>query len=180
MCAFTKKRNLQFKIIVAGDGGVGKTTLLTRYVFSEFTSIKMTIGTDFFSKVVDIDDKIVRLQLWDFGGQERFRFMIPYYCEGAHGAILAFDMSDFATLMNLDEWLQIIKENTWETPIIFLVGTKADLPVFYDEDFIKEFCNNNGIEKFIATSAKTGENIERLFQELAKEIIVRRSKTKNA
>jgi len=164
-------KEYSLKIVVAGDGGVGKTCLLNRYISNTFlTQLKMTIGSDFFSKVMHSDDNVIKLQLWDFGGEKRFRFLLPSYCKGASGVILVFDLTDFKSLMNLEEWLQLVREHT-KDPILILVGTKADVAESCEADFIHEFCKKNGIEKFIPTSAKTGENIERIFQELVKLIL---------
>jgi small GTP-binding protein len=169
----TTKREYKIKIVVAGDGGVGKTSLLTRYINNAFMDVmRITIGAGFFAKVLENEERIVKLQLWDFGGEKRFRFILPSYCAGAHGVILAFDMNDFTTLMNLDEWLTIIRENT-TTPAIILVGTKSDIAGVLDEKFIQEYLKKNGLEKFIRTSAKTGENIERVFEELTQDILAR-------
>ena len=171
-CPKMKKEYHRMKIIVAGDGGVGKTSLLNRYVSNTFLEImKMTIGTGFFSKVLKTGDSNIKLQLWDFGGEKRFRFILPNYCKGAHGVLLAFDMNDFTTLMNLDEWLQIIRENT-KNPISFLVGTKVDIAGVLDENFIQEYLQKNQLTKFIPTSAKSGENVDRLFEELTHDVLV--------
>jgi small GTP-binding protein len=164
------------KIVVAGDGGVGKTSLLNRYVSNSFLEImKMTIGTGFFSEVIETEKDIIQLQLWDFGGEKRFRFILPNYCKGAHGVIFAFDLNDFTTLMNLDEWLEIIRENT-ENPVMFLVGTKADVAGTLDEYLILQFLQKNKMNKFIPTSAKTGDNVKSVFEELAQTILDKEKK----
>ncbi|MFX1521044.1 MAG: Rab family GTPase, partial [Promethearchaeota archaeon] len=172
MCASTTKKEYRLKIVVAGDGGVGKTSLLNRYVSETFlTAMKMTIGTDFFSKTIEGEESIVKLQLWDFGGEPRFRFLLPGYCKGARGVILAFDLNDFTTLINLDEWIQIVRQSTTD-PVIFLIGTKVDIAGgVKEEDFIREFCEKHKITKFIPTSSKTGENVDFVFQEIVKRIL---------
>jgi len=172
LCASTTKKEYRIKIVVAGDGGVGKTSLLNRYVSDTFlTAMKMTIGTDFFSKVMERQNSVVKLQLWDFGGEKRFRFLLPGYCKGARGVLLAFDLNDFTTLMSLDEWIQIIKVNTTD-PKILLVGTKVDIAGgVMEEEFIREFCEKHNIHEFIPTSSKTGENVEFVFQELVDRIL---------
>ncbi|MFB0544450.1 MAG: Rab family GTPase [Asgard group archaeon] len=165
------RKEYKAKIIVAGDGGVGKTSLLNRYVSDTFMEVmKITIGTGFFAKVLETEASVVSLQLWDFGGEKRFRFILPSYCKGAHGVILAFDMNDFTTLMNLDEWLQIIRENTTK-PTVILVGTKSDIAGVLDDKFIQEYLKKNDLQKFIPTSAKTGDNVEHVFEELVKDIL---------
>ena len=172
LCASTTKKEYRIKIVVAGDGGVGKTSLLNRYVSETFlTAMKMTIGTDFFSKVMERQNSVVKLQLWDFGGEKRFRFLLPGYCKGARGVLLAFDLNDFTTLMSLDEWIQIIKENTID-PKIILVGTKVDIAGgVMEEEFIRDFCEKHNIHEFIPTSSKSGRNVDFVFQELVDRIL---------
>jgi small GTP-binding protein len=172
LCASKTRKEYRIKIVVAGDGGVGKTSLLNRYVSDTFlTAMKMTIGTDFFSKVMERDNSVVKLQLWDFGGEKRFRFLLPGYCKGARGVLLAFDLNDFTTLMSLDEWIQIVKENTTD-PKILLVGTKVDIAGgVTEEEFIRDFCEKHNIHEFIPTSSKTGENVDFVFQELVDRIL---------
>ena len=168
------KKEYRLKIVVAGEGGVGKTSLLNRYVSNKFLeNMKMTIGTDFFTQVLDYDGWIVKLQFWDFGGEKCFRFLLPGYCKGARGVLLAFDLTEFTTLLGLKEWLQLIRENT-TNPVIILVGTKADDAGVLDEELTKEFCVINEIDEFIPTSSKTGENVEFVFQELIRRIIARK------
>jgi len=171
MAVVASKEEYHVKIIVAGDGGVGKTSLLNRYVSNTFLEVmKITIGAGFFSEVLETEDRVVTLQLWDFGGEKRFRFILPSYCKGAHGVILAFDMNDFTTLINLDEWLEIIRENT-KNPSVFLVGTKSDISGVIDNKFIQEYLLKNKLKKFIPTSAKTGDNVDRIFQEITQDIL---------
>ncbi|MFX1520532.1 MAG: Rab family GTPase [Promethearchaeota archaeon] len=168
--SITNGRQYILKIVVAGDGGVGKTSLLNRYVSDKFIDgMKMTIGTDFYSKVIRCENRVFALQLWDFGGELRFRFLLPGYCKGACGVILVFDLNDLSTLLNLKEWLQIVRENTAD-PVIILIGNKADITNSMHEDLIQEFCRKNRLDKFIPTSAKTGENVESVFQELTNRI----------
>ena len=168
------KKEYVIKIIVAGDGGVGKTSLLNRYISNEFVEgMKLTVGTDFFTHVFDCKGRTVKIQVWDFGGEPRFRFILPDYCKGACGVLLAFDLNDFATLINLNEWLQIIRENVADS-VTILVGTKADNAEFLDEETIKQFCIINEIDEFIPTSSKTGENVDFVFYELIRRIIARK------
>src|SRR5271157_4029668 len=110
-----------------GEGGVGKTTLLLRYVngtFCENTSL--TIGIQFHHKVVAVNGLDYDLQLWDFGGQDRFRFMLPEYTLGAKGALLLYDTMRMTSLTSLDEWVKICRTHDPALPILFC-GTKIDL-----------------------------------------------------
>ena len=95
-----------FKICIFGDGGVGKTTLLNRYVLGLFKDdSKMTIGVDFRMKQLKVNEKIVTLQIWDFAGEERFRFLLPHYITGASGGIFMYDITRYSSLKNLNEWI---------------------------------------------------------------------------
>ncbi|MHA2330265.1 MAG: Rab family GTPase [Candidatus Hodarchaeales archaeon] len=173
-CPKMKKEYHQLKIIVAGDGGVGKTSLLNRYISNDFVEcMNLTIGSDFFSQVLDFKEHKLKIQIWDFGGEPRFRFFLPDYCNGACGVLLTFDLSDFSTLLSITECLQLIRGNT-EDPVTILVGTKADNAAFLDEETIQEFCIINEIDEYIPTSAKTGENVDFVFQELIMRIISRK------
>ncbi len=104
-------KEMLLKIITAGDGGVGKTTLLYRYVEGKFlTDTKATLGVEFFWKVFNTNDKQIDLQLWDFGGQQVFRHILKNYASGAHGALLLFDLTNNSSLEQIDEWVDICRE----------------------------------------------------------------------
>src|SRR5271157_533341 len=116
-----------FKVLLLGDGGVGKTTLVQRYVTGAFiANTKITIGVDFATKSLLIDGAQVMLQVWDFGGEERFRFILPTYCNGAKGGIFVYDVTNLQSLLHAGEWLKIVRDQAGDIPVI-MVGTKADL-----------------------------------------------------
>ena len=97
---------LQFKLPIFGDAGVGKTTLTHRYLHGLFKeSYHHTIGVDFFLKRFEMDGKKVSLQIWDFAGEEKFRFLLPGIINGAHGTIFMFDITRYVTFKNLTNWL---------------------------------------------------------------------------
>jgi small GTP-binding protein len=156
-----------FKCIVAGDGGTGKTTLINRYMTNKFSvDTKVTIGAGFYTKTLEIEDALIKLQIWDFGGEKRFRFILPTYCKGAHGVIMAFDLTRLPTLVGLDEWIDIIKKNA-DNPKIILIGTKLDLGQMVDDNTIQEFIEKNKeIASVYKTSSKTGENVEEVFAQM--------------
>ena len=120
-----------FKIVIFGDGGVGKTTLINRYLTGVFIGdSSMTIGVDFHVKKVDIDGKRVGLQIWDFAGENRFRFLMPSYVVGASGGVFMFDITRYTSLKNFNDWIEIFKTgykaNTQQIPVL-MVGSKLDL-----------------------------------------------------
>lgn len=165
-----------YKIVLAGSGACGKSSSLQRFItgnFSEQTSI--TIGCEFSVGNIKIDGENVTLQIWDFGGEERFRFMLPSYCLGAKGCLLYFDLKRLYTFDELDEWMEIIREKTKDIPII-LLGTKYDLldgSVYIDQIMprIKQFMEKYGIKEYYSISSKTGKNVKESFEALSKFIL---------
>ncbi len=165
------------KILTAGEGGVGKTTLLHRYVEGKFSAeTKMTIGVEFFLKETVIDDKQCTLQLWDFGGQERFRFLLESYVLGAKGAMLMFDLTRMMSLENLEQWLNIVRKGDPNLPVLFL-GTKLDLAdeIQVDDDYAMSFLQQYNLIDFLKISSKTGENVGPAFERLTRKILERQT-----
>lgn len=166
----------QFKIILIGPGSVGKTSLLNRFINNQFeSSYKMTMGVDLLTKQIDLDGKEVNLNLWDVGGQERFKFMRQSFYKGTSGALLIFDLTranTYETLVN--KWHpEMIKFIGHSIPFI-LVGNKVDLLPdvgnVIDSDKVTEFADSN-FSIYIQTSAKTGEKVEDAFLDLTKRMI---------
>ncbi|MFX1256965.1 MAG: Rab family GTPase [Promethearchaeota archaeon] len=162
----------KFKICVFGDGGVGKTTLVNRYLTGVFKSnYKITIGADFYIKRLEIDDKVVILQIWDFAGEDRFRFLLPRYAEGSSGGIFMYDITRYASIKNFDEWLKVFKEGfegfELEIPMM-MVGGKLDLQNkrTISNKEAGELAKKNNFFNCIECSAKTGENVEDVFNKL--------------
>ncbi|MFX1343862.1 MAG: Rab family GTPase [Promethearchaeota archaeon] len=165
------------KILTAGEGGVGKTTLLHRYVEGKFSAeTKMTIGVEFFLKETEVDAKQCTLQLWDFGGQERFRFLLESYVLGAKGALLMFDLTRMSSLENLEQWLNIVRKGDPNLPVLFL-GTKLDLTdeIQVDDDYARSFLNEFNLIDFLKISSKTGENVYTAFDLLTQKILERQT-----
>ncbi|TET60453.1 MAG: GTP-binding protein [Promethearchaeota archaeon] len=165
------------KILTAGEGGVGKTTLLHRYVEGKFSAeTKMTIGVEFFLKETQIDSNHCTLQLWDFGGQERFRFLLESYVLGAKGALLMFDLTRLMSLENLQQWITIVRKGDPNLPVLF-VGTKLDLTdeIQIDDDYAMSFLNEFNLIDYIKISSKTGENVSTVFEMLTRNILERQA-----
>ncbi len=161
------------KILISGEGGVGKTTMLHRYIKGKFIDgLHMTIGVEFFLKELELEGENVMLQIWDFGGQERFRFLLKNYARGAKGALLMFDLTRPVTLENLDQWVEICRDENPELPIIFL-GSKLDLVnlITIKDEFALTYKEKYNLFNFLKISSKTGENVELVFELLAKEIM---------
>ncbi len=165
------------KILTAGEGGVGKTTLLHRYVEGRFSAeTKMTIGVEFFLKETEIDTNHCTLQLWDFGGQERFRFLLESYVLGAKGALLMFDLTRLMSLENLQQWINIVRRGDPNLPVLF-VGTKLDLTdeIQVDDDYAMSFLNEFNLIDYIKISSKSGQNVGTAFEILTRTILERQT-----
>jgi small GTP-binding protein len=168
-----------------GEGGVGKTTLLYRYLNGFFMdSTKMTIGTDFFTKNIQItkdgNEISGKMLIWDLGGQDRFRFMMKDYMKGAEGIILAYDLTRLNTLLKITGWVNILEQA--KIPVdgsipIILIGTKKDLIDPKSDDvesrngYIDEIKDRCKISYYSETSSVTGENIEQCFDFILSDFI---------
>ena len=162
-----------FKIITAGEGGVGKTTLLYRYVQGKFlTNTKATLGVDFFWKEFNTKDEQIDLQLWDFGGQKSFRHILKSYVSGANGALLLFDLTNKSSLEQIDDWVDICREKEPNLPIVFL-GTKLDLTesLAVDDKAAIFYKDKYGFLDYIKISSKTEENVNLAFNVLVEGIM---------
>ncbi len=158
--------------MVAGNATVGKTSLLRRYVDGMFDeSSVMTVGVDFFTKDLTFDNIHCSLQLWDLGGQKRFRYLLDSYVMGARGALLLFDLTSMPKIGDILEWVNIARIHDINLPII-LVGTKNDLDdiVAVDDESALHIKNTFNMIDYIKTSAKTGHNVDKLFTLLAKKL----------
>ena len=165
---------ITFKVCVFGEGGVGKTTLVNRYLTGIFeANTKMTLGLDFYVKQIELDDMKIILQIWDFGGEDKFKFLLPSYIKGANGGIFMYDITRYTSFKNMDVWLNTFKfdwDKAKEFPPILLVGGKIDLE---DQRTVKKdeaihSSKVNEIAGFIECSSKTGDNVKMVFVTLAK------------
>ncbi len=136
----------------------------------------MTLGVDFHLKALEIDGEMIKLQIWDFAGEERFRFLFPSYIRGANGAIFMFDITNYGSLAHVDDWFEIVeKEIGHKLPIVF-VGGKTDLIHLKEVSTKKamELAITKGADGFIECSSKTGENVPKIFDLLAQLILKNR------
>jgi small GTP-binding protein len=166
-------KSILLKVITCGEGGVGKTTLLHRYIEGEFlTETLMTIGVEFHLKEINIEERRILLQVWDFGGQDHFRSLLTSYARGARGALLLFDLTRPSSLNKIDQWVDICRRENPDIPIIFL-GTKLDLKdqITIDDTFALYFKEKFGFFDYLKISSKTGENVNKAFELLAKKLV---------
>jgi len=161
--------------MLLGDPNSGKVDFVKHYMSGFFVEdTKLTIGVDYYSKITNFQGKKVKLQIWDFGGEERFRFLLHQYCIGAKGTIIMYDITNSKTLDQIPEWIKIINEKAGGIPIL-LVGNKIDLEehrkVSRKEGI--EIARKYNLSGFSEVSSKTGQNIEELFESLTELLVYR-------
>ena len=164
--------DVKYKIMVLGESKVGKTSLIKRYTKDQFGGVYLTtVGMDFQDKIIEIEDKKVRLQVWDTAGQERFRNVTKSYFQSSRGLLVVYDITDKESFEKINFWIENIKNNAPENVKLILVGNKCDLAnerqVSYEEGEKK--ASNYNIKSF-ESSAKDGTNVNELFFYLANEI----------
>ncbi len=169
-----------YKICILGDGGVGKTTFVARYLTGIFNEqLKITIGVNFYIKKLEFRQHMVNLQIWDFAGEDRFRFILPSYLLGAAGALFMYDITRFSSFSNFNKWMEVFEEGNKRNENIIpllMVGSKKDLEykrAVSLEDAIAITENHDEVNDYIECSAKTGENIELIFEKLIESIMKR-------
>ncbi|OQU94577.1 small GTP-binding protein domain-containing protein isoform 6 [Cladophialophora immunda] len=163
----------KFKLVFLGEQSVGKTSLITRFMYDSFdTTYQATIGIDFLSKTMYLEDRTVRLQLWDTAGQERFRSLIPSYIRDSSVAVVVYDISSRKTFEQTRKWIDDVRGERGNDVIVVLVGNKTDLG-----DSKREVTTQQGEEEakragaiFMETSAKLGHNVKALFRRIAQAL----------
>jgi len=162
------------KVIVSGDGGVGKTSFLNRLINDSFdANSTLTKGVDFFSKDVHINGSEYNFIMWDFAGQRQFKKLLSDFVNGSLAAFILFDLSRFTTLEGVEDWINKL-DKYGEIPTIIL-GSKKDVVELYElkvfDDYISEIRRNHkNIIGYLKISSKTGLNIKEAFYRLIEEI----------
>jgi len=159
----------KFKLVFLGEQSVGKTSLITRFMYDSFdNTYQATIGIDFLSKTMYLEDRTIRLQLWDTAGQERFRSLIPSYIRDSSVAVVVYDITNANSFQQTSKWIDDVRTERGSDVIIMLVGNKTDLS---DK---RQVSTEEGERKakelnvmFIETSAKAGYNVKQLFRRVA-------------
>ncbi|KAM9269729.1 ras-related protein Rab-41 isoform 4-T4 [Cariama cristata] len=152
----------KFKLVFLGEQSVGKTSLITRFMYDSFdNTYQATIGIDFLSKTMYLEDRTIRLQLWDTAGQERFRSLIPSYIRDSAVAVIVFDVTNLNSFQQTSKWIDDVRTERGSDVIIMLVGNKTDLA---DK---RQVSIEEGERKaqelhmmYIETSAKAGYNVK--------------------
>ena len=165
--------DLLFKLILIGDSCVGKSNILLKYLKNEFDpNSRATVGVEFGTKNIVINEKKIKIQIWDTAGEERYRSITSAYYKGAKGAFIVYDITRKSTFVNIDKWISDLKLNGDQNICIIILGNKSDL------DDKREVSTEDGIKKsemfktaFLETSALNGSNIDKAFDELIEQII---------
>lgn len=158
------------KIILAGDSNVGKSSLMHRYVDNSFVNhYDSTIGVDFKVREIQYGKKVIKLQIWDLGGNLKFRSIVRSYYKHANAVVLLFDITNLRSFHNMGEWINDMKSIYGrDVPPMILVGTKLDLKgkrVILSSDG-HEMAKREGMIKYIEISSLSGENVNEIFDEL--------------
>jgi len=162
------------KIIVSGDGGVGKTSFLNRLIHDNFDdNSELTKGIDFFSKKLTINGQEYNFVMWDFAGQTQFKQLLNDFVDGSIAAFVLFDLSRFNTLEGVEDWIK--KLNEYGKISAFILGNKSDIIDIYDckifDDYILNVINRyNNIIGYLKISSKTGDNVKKAFISLIERI----------
>lgn len=160
----------KYKLVFLGDQSVGKTSIITRFMYDNFDRhYQATIGIDFLSKTMYLEDRTVRLQLWDTAGQERFRSLIPSYIRDSSVAVVVYDVTNRASFLNTGKWIEDVRAERGNDVVICLVGNKTDLgndkrQISTEEGEAR--AKKDGL-LFMECSAKAGYNVKALFRKLA-------------
>ena len=168
-----KSQMLSAKVVLLGDSGVGKSSIAQRYVNNTFSdAFDITVGGGYLQQVVRLKDStVLKLDIWDTGGQERFRALLQMYYREAQAAVICYDVNVEKSLESCEYWVRELKSRE-ENCLLFLVGNKCDVKTSgkrVDAAKVEGFAVANGMAWF-ETSAKTGENVNKLFDRLANEV----------
>ncbi|XP_050217065.1 ras-related protein Rab5-like [Mercurialis annua] len=168
----TSSRNIQAKLVVLGDMGTGKTSLVLRFVKGQFYDYQeSTIGAAFFSQVLSVNEATIKFDIWDTAGQERYHSLAPMYYRGAAAAVVVYDITSLESFAKAKKWVLELQTQANPNLIIFLAANKADLEekrkVASEEG--EQYAENNGLV-FVETSAKTAQNVNQLFYEIADKL----------
>ena len=169
----TSEPNMTFKVLTIGESGVGKTCVLRRFVENKFLKNHLaTIGIDFKTKTLNINNQEIKLKIWDTAGQERFRNITTQYYKGADGIVLVYDVTDEASYEKIRDWMEQILSNTQKEEIgLVLLGNKCDMePRNVTEEQGNKMAGELGINYF-ETSALSGQGINDAFEQLTRDIM---------
>ena len=169
------KYDYLFKLLIVGDPGVGKSSIMTRYVGEDFEECTTgTVGLDFRIRIIQLNGIRIRLQIWDSAGHERYRPLTTTYYRGSDGIVIVYDITDDQTFEHVTSWVEEVNRFTDKDVPKIVVGNKCDLNtrISVDNERAREYAKNNGMFLF-QTSAKSSKNIENAFEQLVSMMIGR-------
>lgn len=171
-------KNLKVKLVLLGDSGVGKSCIVLRFVRGQFDpTSKVTVGASFLSQTIALKESTtVKFEIWDTAGQERYAALAPLYYRGAAAAVVVYDITSPETFQKAKYWVKELQKHASPDMVMALVGNKADLQENRTVPLQEaaEYAEKNGMFS-IETSAKTADNINQLFEEIAKRLLLRES-----
>ena len=176
-----EKNNLEYKIITLGDSSVGKTSIINRFINDTFDEeLTPTLGIKHTFKTLEINNTKVKLSVIDTNGQEKYRSLSVSYFRHADVVLFIFNLNEPLSFNNIQEWINVFNDNNNKKKVIlkYLIGSKSDLEQRVDQNLIDEFANNNNM-LYMATSAKTNNQINELFQKIGEDILEEEEKKTN-
>ena len=176
-----EKNNLEYKIITLGDSSAGKTSIINRFINDTFDEeLTPTLGIKHTFKTLEINNTKVKLSVIDTNGQEKYRSLSVSYFRHADVVLFIFNLNEPLSFNNIQEWINVFNDNNNKKKVIlkYLIGSKSDLEQRVEQNLIDEFANNNNM-LYMATSAKTNNQINELFQKIGEDILEEEEKKTN-
>uniref|UniRef100_A0A0D6R1D2 Uncharacterized protein n=1 Tax=Araucaria cunninghamii TaxID=56994 RepID=A0A0D6R1D2_ARACU len=170
--ATTGNNNMQAKLVLLGDMGAGKSSLVLRFVKGQFFDYQeSTIGAAFFSQTLAVNETTVKFEIWDTAGQERYHSLAPMYYRGAAAAIIVYDITNLDSFTRAQNWVQELQKQGNPNLVMALAGNKSDMAAKrkVEPEEAETYAKENGLF-FMETSAKTAQNVNELFYEIARRL----------
>jgi len=171
--------DIKFKVVLLGEGRVGKTSILLRYINNSFDQKQTsTFQASFQEKILNIGQNCVTLAIWDTAGQERFHALAPIYYRDSNAAILVFDITDRTSFQKVQNWIEELRKIVGKDIVLIIAANKSDLEAKrqVDQHDVNQYANSVGA-KVMSTSAKSGKGVEQLFLELTKSLLAEHQRT---